>query len=156
MSAYSGTAGRIENCQLGVFCAYATTKGREPLDRELYLSKSWTGDRERRREAAVHDEVDFATKTTLAKAMLTRAFVAVPRSQPLPAGGFTTARADHLVAPAGTEPELPYYLCCAPAATPDEDLIRVAGARWAIEECFQTAKTEIGLDHYQVRRYDAW
>jgi hypothetical protein len=35
-------------------------------------------------------------------------------------------------------------------------LIRVAGARWAIEECFQTAKTEVGLDHYQVRRYDAW
>nr|WP_245992976.1 hypothetical protein [Prauserella muralis] len=34
--------------------------------------------------------------------------------------------------------------------------MRVAGARWAIEECFQTAKTEVGLDHYQVRRYDAW
>ena len=39
---------------------------------------------------------------------------------------------------------------------PLTELIRVAGARWAIEECFQTAKTEVGLDHYQVRRYDAW
>ena len=47
-------------------------------------------------------------------------------------------------------------MCCAPATTTDEELIRVAGARWAIEECFQTAKTEVGLDHYQVRRYDAW
>jgi len=54
------------------------------------------------------------------------------------------------------EPELAYYLCCAPTGTTDDELIRVAGARWAIEECFQTAKTEVGLDHYQVRRYDAW
>jgi len=54
------------------------------------------------------------------------------------------------------ELELAYYLCCAPAGTPDEELIRVAGSRWAIEECFQTAKNETGLDQYQVRRYDAW
>ncbi len=55
-----------------------------------------------------------------------------------------------------SEHELAYYLCCAPAGTTDEDLIRVAGSRWAIEECFQTAKTGTGLDQYQVRRYDAW
>jgi SRSO17 transposase len=54
------------------------------------------------------------------------------------------------------ELELAYYLCCAPTGTTDDELIRVAGARWAVEECFQTAKTEVGLDHYQVRRYDAW
>jgi SRSO17 transposase len=54
------------------------------------------------------------------------------------------------------EYELAYYLCYAPKETTDDDLIRVAGARWAVEECFQTAKTEVGLDHYQVRRYDAW
>ena len=54
------------------------------------------------------------------------------------------------------ELELAYYLCCAPAGTTDEDLIRVAGSRWAVEECFATAKTETGLDQYQVRRYDAW
>ena len=54
------------------------------------------------------------------------------------------------------EHELAYYLCAAPAGTSDEELIRVAGARWAVEECFQAAKNEAGLDHYQVRRYDAW
>jgi len=56
-----------------------------------------------------------------------------------------------------TDPDrLAYYLCYGPSQTTDEELIRVAGARWAIEECFQTAKNEVGLDDYQVRRYDAW
>ncbi len=54
------------------------------------------------------------------------------------------------------EHELAYYLCCAPLGTGDDELIRVAGARWAVEDCFQTAKTEVGLDQYQVRRYDSW
>ena len=54
------------------------------------------------------------------------------------------------------EIEHAYYLCAAPAGTTDDDLIRVAGSRWAVEECFQTAKNETGLDQYQVRRYDAW
>jgi SRSO17 transposase len=57
---------------------------------------------------------------------------------------------------AKSEHELAYYLCCAPAGTTDEELSRVAGSRWAAGECFQTAKTETGLDQYQVRRYDAW
>jgi SRSO17 transposase len=240
---YSGTAGRIENCQLGVFLAYATSKGRTLIDRELYLPKSWAGDHDRRREAGVPEEVEFATKAVLAQAMLARALqagipaawvaadeaygqdhkfrawceqrrigyvVAVPRSQTIPAG-IGSSRADHTAAAApeqawkrrtcgegakgprlfdwavasvpvgehtppgwgrwllvrrqiltpdqidaGREPELAYYLCAGPPGTTDEDLIRVAGARWAIEECFQTAKTEVGLDQYQVRRYDAW
>ena len=237
---YSGTAGRVENCQLGVFCAYATPKGRALIDRELYLPKSWIADRDRCREAAVPDEVEFATKTDLARAMLARALdagvpaswvtadeaygkeykfrcwlearrigyvVAVPCNQVIPATA-GTSRADVLTAHAppaawkrrncgagaegprlydwavaslhchqDTTPpgwsrwllvrrsltpnakgelELAYYLCCAPAATTDEELIRVAGSRWAIEECFQTAKNETGLDQYQVRRYDAW
>jgi SRSO17 transposase len=237
---YSGTAGRIENCQLGVFLAYATSKGRTLIDRELYLPKSWTGDRDRCREAAIPDEVEFATKTVLAQDMLARALdagvpagwatadeaygkdykfrtwlehrrisyvVAVACNQTIPATA-GTSRADVLAAQAphdawkrlscgegakgprlfdwavaslpvyqDTTPpgwarwllvrrsltpnskgelELAYYLCCAPAGTTDDELIRVAGARWAIEECFQTAKTEVGLDHYQVRRYDAW
>jgi SRSO17 transposase len=237
---YSGTAGRVENCQLGVFCAYATSKGRALIDRELYLPKSWIADRERCREAAVPDEAEFATKTDLARAMLARALdagvpaawvtadeaygkdykfrswleerrtgyvVAVPCSQAIP-GSAGTSRADVLAAhapgqawkrrscgqgakgprlydwavaslpadeyttPPGwrrwllvrrsltrnakDEHELAYYLCAAPAQAADEDLIRVAGSRWAIEECFQTAKNETGLDHYQVRRYDAW
>src|SRR5436190_19906283 len=43
-----------------------------------------------------------------------------------------------------------------PAGTEDAELIRVAGTRWPIEECFKTAKGQVGLDEYQVRRYDAW
>jgi SRSO17 transposase len=55
-----------------------------------------------------------------------------------------------------TAPELAYYLCYGPADTPLPELVRIAGTRWAIEECFQSAKNEVGLDQYQVRRYDAW
>uniref|UniRef100_UPI003873155D IS701 family transposase n=1 Tax=Lentzea miocenica TaxID=3095431 RepID=UPI003873155D len=237
---YSGTAGRTENCQLGVFLAYATSKGRTLIDRELYLPKSWTEDRDRCRDAAVPEEVEFATKTVQARQMLARALdagvpaawvtadeaygkdykfrtwleqqrigyvVAVACNQTIPAVG-GTSRADVLAAQAPDdawkrrscgdgakgprlfdwavaslpvyedttppgwrrwllvrrsltrnpkgEHELAYYLCCAPSGTTDDDLIRVAGARWAVEDCFQTAKTEVGLDHYQVRRYDAW
>jgi SRSO17 transposase len=240
---YSGTAGRIENCQLGVFLAYATSRGRALIDRELYLPKSWIADGERRREAAIGDQIEFATKAVLAQALLGRALdagvpaswvaadeaygqdhkfrawcerrrigyvVAVPRSQtiPLTAG---SDRADHATAQAperawkrrscadgakgprlfdwavaslsagehtppgwsrwllvrrqiltaaqteaGKTPELAYYLCAGPPGTTDDELVRVAGTRWAIEECFQTAKNEVGLDQYQVRRYDAW
>ena len=53
-------------------------------------------------------------------------------------------------------PERAYYRCAGPTATPLRELIRVAGTRWAIEECFQTAKNEAGLDHYQVRTWRAW
>ena len=73
-----------------------------------------------------------------------------------PAGPGTCWSAARSPANAKGELELAYYLCCAPAGTADEELIRVAGSRWAVEECFQTAKTETGLDQYQVRRYDAW
>ena len=55
-----------------------------------------------------------------------------------------------------TTPERAYYRCAGPARTPLRELIRVAGTRWAIEECFQTAKNEAGLDHYQVRTWRAW
>ncbi len=58
--------------------------------------------------------------------------------------------------PPGKDPELAFYRCAGPAATPVPELIRVAGARWAVEECFQTAKNEAGLDQYQVRDYRAW
>ncbi len=236
---YSGTAGRVENCQWGVFLAYTAGKNRALIDRELYLPKSWIADRDRCREAGIDDEVAFATKAVLARGMIERALtagvpaswvtgdeaygqdskfrswlesrrigyvVAVPRNQTIPAVA-GSSRADHLAARApeqawkrrsagqgakgdrlydwavaelpvyddttppgwqrhllvrrqitseGAEPELAYYLCFAPAGTTDDELVSVAGARWAIEECFQTAKNEVGLDHYQVRRYDAW
>lgn len=62
---YSGTAGRIENSQIGVFLTYATASGRTFLDRELYLPKAWTDDRGRCRQAGIGDDVEFATKPEL-------------------------------------------------------------------------------------------
>src|SRR5215207_6563422 len=73
---YSGTAGRIENCQVGVFLTYASSLGHTLLERELYLPASWTDDRERCRRAAVPHERLFATKPQLAKQMLERTFAA--------------------------------------------------------------------------------
>jgi len=233
---YSGTAGRIENCQIGVFLGYTTAVGRTFLDRELYLPKAWAEDRDRCREAAVADDVEFATKPELAMRMIGRALdagvpagwatgdevygqhsklrmmleerqmpyvLAVPVNQRVMAtvgGRITELRADELAAKlpgqawkkisagAGskgpreyhwaraairpledtgsywllvrrslTDPaDLAYYLCHGPEATALRELVRVAGARWAIEETFQTAKGQVGLDHYQVRRYDSW
>jgi SRSO17 transposase len=67
---YGGTAGRIENCQVGVFLGYAAKKGRALVDRTLYLPKEWTSD------AGVPEEVAFATKIVLARRMIDRAVAA--------------------------------------------------------------------------------
>jgi SRSO17 transposase len=78
---YSGTAGRIENCQIGVFLTYATPCGHVLLDREVYLPREWAEDAPRRREAGVPESVAFATKPELARQMLERALEAgVPAS----------------------------------------------------------------------------
>jgi SRSO17 transposase len=233
---YTGTAGRVENCQIGVFLAYTTPAGRTLLDRELYLPQSWTDDRARCAEAGISDDVPFATKPELAQRMLGRALdagvpacwvtgdeaygqvsalrrdlehrgmsyvLAVPSNQRVQPGGHGLlegeVRIDAAVAAlapqawttisvgagakgpriyqwarapirplAGpghwllarrslTDPsDLAYYLAAAPPRTPLRELARVAGARWAIEETFQTAKNEVGLDHYQVRRWSGW
>jgi len=232
---YSGTAGRIDNCQVGVFLAYATPAGRTFIDRELYLPKAWIDDRDRCLAAGIGPQVAFATKPELALAMLTRALdaqvpagwvaadeiygqhsglrlaleergmsyvLAVPVSQSvftLLDGRPVQCRADaasaavpasawqRLSAGAGakgprlydwvripirllsepgrywllvrrslTDGKLSHYLCFCPPESSLADLVAVAGARWAIEESFHTAKGEVGLDHYQVRRYDAW
>jgi SRSO17 transposase len=73
---YSGTAGRVENCQIGVFLAYASVHGHALLDRALYLPKAWTDDRARCAHAGVPAEQLFATKPQLARQMLQRAFEA--------------------------------------------------------------------------------
>ena len=65
---YSGTAGRIENCQVGVFLSYSSGRGRALVDRELYLPKEWTTDVDRRAEAHVPQRVGFQTKPQLAQA----------------------------------------------------------------------------------------
>jgi SRSO17 transposase len=232
---YSGTAGRIENCQIGVFLAYASGQGRTFLDRELYLPKEWAADAARRQEAAVPETVAFRTKPQLARAMLERALaagvpaqwvtgdevyggdvrlrvwleeqqvahvLAIKRTEPLwstttwtPVAATTLADAvpatawERLSAGAGAkgprvydwtrvpirplrEPgwdywllvrrsladptDRAYYVCFGPAGTPLAELVRVAGTRWAIEESFESAKGEVGLDHYEVRRWPGW
>jgi SRSO17 transposase len=240
---YTGTTGKIDNCQLGVFLAYASAKGRALIDRELYLPTSWTEDPQRCAAAGIPEGTGFATKPQQGVAMLARAYAAgvllswvtadeaygqnptfrawlADRRVPFvlatrnddvltspdghrrqakvlatlagsgDGGGWerrsigpgahgdrvydwTTVMLDPAGLPTGwghwllvrrqTEPgpgkkyrDLAFYRCAAPAQTPLRELIRVAGARWAIEECFQTAKNEAGLDHYQVRSWRAW
>lgn len=70
---YSGTAGRVENCQIGVFLAYATTSECAYVDAQLYLPQDWTKDPERCREAGIPKDVEFQTKPQLALRMLERA-----------------------------------------------------------------------------------
>jgi SRSO17 transposase len=216
-----------------VFLAYASAHGHALIDRELYLPRSWTDDRDRCRESGIPDETEFATKPRLAQAMITRALeagvpfawftadeaygqakwlhawleehdvsyvMAIRRSDTL-----TTAdgerRADALIAAlsprswqkisagAGAHgpreygwarvavrpcwergrghwllarrsladpQEISYYACYGPRRSSTADLAWTAGSRWHIEECFQQAKNEVGLDHYQVRTWRAW
>jgi SRSO17 transposase len=69
---YSGTARRIENCQTGVFLTYVSPAGRALIDRELYLPRTWTNDRDRCAETGISQDVEFATKPELVRRMLTR------------------------------------------------------------------------------------
>jgi SRSO17 transposase len=231
---YTGTAGRIENAQVSTFLAYATRKGRALIDRQLYLPKSWTDDRSRCRAAGVPDTVEFATKVTHARRMLTRALdagvpaawatadefygnqrglrrdlqahhvsyvlaVAKNHRVSLPTG--LTATVEHVatrlprrswnrrsagkgakgerdydwawvgVTPPADEAtghhlllvrrrirdgELAFYRCWSPTKVSLATLVRVAGTRWCIEECFRAGKDEVGLDQHQVRMWTSW
>ena len=73
---YTGTAGRIENAQVAVYLGYASPRGHALIDRELYLSKSWTGDPDRCRAAGIPGDPEFATKPQLARRMIERAIAA--------------------------------------------------------------------------------
>ena len=73
---YSGTAGKVENCQVGVFLAYGSRHGAAFLDRELYLPQEWAADWARRQEAGVPEGVVFRTKAQLAQEMISRAVAA--------------------------------------------------------------------------------
>ena len=230
---YSGTAGRIENCQIGVFLAYASPRGRAFLDRARYLPKAWAQDLERREDAGIPPDVSFATKGALARTMLARAFaaevpaawvtgdevygndgvlrrwleaeerpyvLAVACSHAVWQSG-VQRRVDALAATipgdgwqridvgAGSKGPRVYDWACArlpylteagwaqwllirrSVAKPEEvafyraygredapiaALARVAGTRWVIEEGFERAKGEGGLDQYEVRRWDGW
>lgn len=232
---YCGTTGQVENCQIGVFLAYATAKGHALIDRRLYLPEGWAADAARRVKVAVPEEVTFQTKPQLAIHMWEAACAA--------GVGFTwmtgdevygrdpvlrhklehhrqayilTIPCDHrlklsLLAPAAqevaaiaagwgatmwhrlsagdgskgprlydwaflpvgsihkgwqhgllvrrsrTDPtDLAYLLTYGPVDTPLDELVRVAGARWTVEESFERAKDDVGLDHYEVRSWHGW
>ena len=229
---YSGTAGRIENCQIGVFLAYASPKGRTFLDRALYLPEEWTQDKPRCHQAGVPDPVAFATKPVLAKQMIARALEAgVParwvtgdsvygndgklrrwleeqrvahvlgvsgnhyvwvgfQQQPVATVAQRVPRKawQRLSAGPGSKgprwfdwaalrlpclergwqrwlllrrkvddpAELAFYRVFAPTRVTLREVVQVAGTRWAVEECFETAKGEVGLDEYEVRSWSGW
>jgi SRSO17 transposase len=86
---YTGSAGKVTNCQVGVSLVYATRSDHLPIDFALYLPPSWTDDRKRRAEAHIPDEVEFATKPALALQMIRRALLAgVPRGVVLADAGY--------------------------------------------------------------------
>jgi SRSO17 transposase len=109
---YSGTAGKIGNCQMGVFLAYTTEKGHVLMDREIYLPREWTEDRERCKEAGVPETVEFATKLVLARRMLERVL-----AHRLPFAWVTADSvygADYHLRRFLTEHHIPYVLAVAP------------------------------------------
>lgn len=247
---YTGSAGKITNCQIGVFACYVSQHGHAFIDRELYLPKSWTGDKARMAKAHVPQEMidsahgGFATKPALALVMIERAIAAnVPFSfvaadtvygvgdiemalrragkgyvlgvksnetfhswdKPQRVAGTAKDIADSLPASswrrlsagAGTKGErlhdwayleladldagdyndaldgelwtrgllirrkiadgdLAFFTTWAPKGTNVERLTKIEGRRWAIEDSFEAAKNELGLDHNETRSFHGW
>src|SRR3954469_22814152 len=240
---YTGSAGKITNCQIGVFAAYASRHGHAFLDRALYLPQSWTDAPARLAAAHVPPEVSFATKPRLARRMVERAIAAgmpfawvaadsvygvgeiemalrragkgyvlgVNATQafnswigkPTVAGtaeeianGLEPSAWQRLSAGEGSkgprlsdwayleladldadeyrdgamgvwtrgllirrnlsDGECAYFTTWCPAGTTIETLVTVEGQRWAIEDAFETAKNELGLDHNETRSWHGW
>ena len=240
---YTGSAGKITNCQIGVFAAYVSGKGHAFIDRALYLPKAWTDDPARRAAAHVPEDVTFATKPQLARAMIEKAIAAgVPFAwvaadsiygvgeiemmlrragkgyvlgvsgahqfnswigkpevagtaesiadelspvawQRLSAGAGTKGERVYewayceladlgpgdydatwtgpwtrglLIRRSLTDGERAYFSTWCPAGKPISTLVAVEGRRWAIEDAFETAKTELGLAHNETRSWHGW
>jgi SRSO17 transposase len=240
---YTGSAGKITNCQIGAFMAYVSGKGHAFIDRALYLPKAWADDPARRVVAHVPPDTTFATKPQLARAMIERAVAAgVPFAwvagdsiygvgeiemglrragkgyvlgvnathpftswigKPEVAGtaeeiarGLDDTAWQRLSAGEGTkgerlydwayceladleaadfeaswtgswtrgllirrhlsDGELAFFTTWCPAGTGIATLVSVEGRRWAIEDAFETAKTELGLDHNETRSWHGW
>jgi len=234
---YSGTAGRIENCQVGVFLGYASPLGQALIDRRLYLPDAWATDAARRRQVQVPEAVTFATKPQIACDLIAAALDAgtpcawvladalygsdsrlrrmleggrqpyvlavgsnhalrlltaegLQQTDPaqladaLPPEGWAAHAAGEgskglrlydwarialpwtvdegferwlLIRRSGRDAqERAYYLVFAPAGSSLAELAGAAGLRWTIEECFQRAKEELGLDHCEARSWHGW
>jgi SRSO17 transposase len=240
---YTGSAGKVTNCQIGVFAAYVSRHGHAFIDRALYLPKAWTDDPARLAAAHVPPGITFATKPRLALTIVERAIAAgVPFAwvaadsvygvgeietalrragkgyvlgvngshsfnawigEPAVAGtaeaiahGLDPTAWRRLSAGEGTkgprlydwayleladleaaeyedgrtgswtrgllvrrsiaDGECAYFTTWCPAGTGIETLVKVEGHRWAIEDAFETAKTELGLDHNETRSWHGW
>src|SRR5918999_1524583 len=154
---YSGTAGRIENCQIGVFLAYASRHGHALIDRALYLPETWAGDAARRAEAGGPEKGSFTTKPKLGQAIAKGPrlydWAYLPyRTPPMP--GWKTGLL--IRRKKGRPHQFTFYLTRSPEETSLAELVRVAGQRWRIENCFEEAKGETGLDEYEVRSWTGW
>ena len=239
---YTGSAGKITNCQIGVFAAYVSKHGHAFIDRALYLPKGWTDDPKRLADAHVPAGIGFATKPQLARTMIERAiashapFAWVAADTVYGVGDIeTTLRragkgyvlgitgkhhvrswgkepvagtADEIAAsldtsawrrlsagdgtkgprwhdwayveladldaaafydgPNGTwtrgllirrhiaDGDLAFFSTWCPAGTGMDTLVHVEGHRWSIEDSFETAKNELGLDHNETRSWHGW
>jgi SRSO17 transposase len=257
---YTGTVGKIANCQVAVFLSYATSKGHVFLDRRLYLPEKWCEDRERRKKAGVPEDVEFASKPKLALEMLehawdqgvpmqwvvgdevygdtgyfrrgisghkrryvltvsvsTQVWLRRPQVEPEErcasgrlrrkarlaegaaapvcvaevAQSWPADRWERLTVAEGEKGpviydwarqrvvesqeglpgetvwllvrrsvknprDMAYYLSNAPKKTPLLTLAQVVTARWTIEQCFREAKSDTGLDEYEVRLWHSW
>lgn len=240
---YTGSAGKITNCQIGVFACYVSRHGHAFIDRTLYLPKTWTDDPERMAKAHIPDGTRFATKPAIARAMIERAIAAkvpfawvaadsvygvgsietalrqagkgyvlgvsatnsfgswgkpqaisgtakqiadgLPENswQRLSAGEGTKGERLHdwayleladldgdghdnastgiwtrglLIRRSIADGDLAFFSTWCPKDTPIETLVKVEGHRWAIEDSFETAKNELGLDHNETRSWHGW
>jgi SRSO17 transposase len=240
---YTGSAGKITNCQIGVFASYVSRHGHAFIDRALYLPKEWTDDPERMTAAHVPETVGFATKPQIARRMIARAIAAklpfsfvaadsvygigdietalrkagkgyvlgvasnhvfrswgkkqlvggtaakIARDLPqnawrrLSAGEGTKGLRLHdwayleladleaghdnsaltgewtrglLIRRSIADGDLAFFSTWCPKGTPREKLVAVEGCRWAIEDSFEAAKNELGLDHNETRSWHGW
>lgn len=240
---YTGSAGKITNCQIGVFASYVSRHGHAFIDRELYLPKEWTDDADRLKAAHVPDEVGFATKPQIAHRMIARALAAkVPFAFVAADSVYGTGNIETMLRKAGkgyvlgvaanhvfrswgkkqliggtaakiaqslpksawrrlssgegtkgprlhdwayleladldvaqynstlsgewtrgllirrniADGALAFFSTWCPKGTPAKKLIAVEGRRWAIEDSFETAKNELGLDHNESRSWHGW
>ena len=240
---YTGSAGKITNCQIGVFASYVSAKGHAFINRTLYLPKAWTSDPARLAAAHVPETVEFATKPKLAVAMTMRAIAAaVPFAWVAAASVYGVSELETALRRAGkgyvlgvnanhwfgswhpdrlvageakdiaaslpteswtrlsagqgtkgerlydwaycpladldaaeydapvqgvwtrgllirrslVDGELAYFTTWCPEGTSAEMLVQVEGARWRVEERFETTKNELGLDHNESRSWHGW